>query len=360
MLDFLYEYFRGAIGFSLIVAGLAVCLGMPREKGRLAFGRLFLAIGMLFSFSALDSVLSLPVDLDNLFYQGLMFLLGMFLLDFALYLFGNERYKGGRKILVLAGLGYELALVLLPLLDYALGLDARRGNIEDSLLRGPIHVFAIEAAYAWPIAASAIAIVIARWKPSDIGRNHPESRRLIAWLIAIAPLLIAILAGLILSLKALYRAGMLVLECLLVSWYVYVARYPHSLSVLRTEIGKEHVRRLRLSDEEVLLVEERLRRVEAEEAATLGEDFSLRKLADLVGMPAYRLSAYFSGNRKTTFPAWKNGLRIEFAKRRLDERPDLTVLDISLEAGYRSKASFNEQFTRIVGMSPSEYRKRNR
>jgi AraC-like DNA-binding protein len=39
------------------------------------------------------------------------------------------------------------------------------------------------------------------------------------------------------------------------------------------------------------------------------------------------------------------------------ERPDLTILEISLEAGYRSKASFNEQFGKIVGMSPSEYRR---
>ena len=42
---------------------------------------------------------------------------------------------------------------------------------------------------------------------------------------------------------------------------------------------------------------------------------------------------------------------------RMAERPDLTILDISLEAGYRSKATFNEQFTRIVGMNPSEYRR---
>jgi AraC-like DNA-binding protein len=42
------------------------------------------------------------------------------------------------------------------------------------------------------------------------------------------------------------------------------------------------------------------------------------------------------------------------------ERPELSILEISIEAGYKSKTAFNAQFSKIVGMSPSEYRGRQK
>lgn len=357
MFDALYEYLRGATGFSLIVGGVSLRLANAKERGPRAFGALCLAVGALFSMSALDSVARLPVDLDNLVFQGLMLVLGLAVLDVSLYVFGQERHSGDRRRLARSGMAYEAALVLLPLLDYALGWGPSFGNVEDGLVRGPLHAVAMGAAYLWPIAATIVSICIARWKPADVASSHPESRRLIAAFRSINLVLAAILASLLLSLRLPYRLGHLALELILLAMYFYVVKNPRALMRLRSEIEKEHGRRLSLGEEEAALIERRLAAIAAKRELVLDEGFDLRKLAELLGLPSYRLSAFFGSRLGTSFPAWRNRLRVDYVRERMAERPDLTILDISLEAGYRSKASFNEQFGKIVGMSPSEYRR---
>ncbi|HOX32728.1 MAG TPA: helix-turn-helix domain-containing protein [Spirochaetales bacterium] len=353
----LYFYVRGCIGSSLVVGGLSLRLAHKKERGLRAFGAMYLSIGALFTMSALDPILELPVDLDNLLYQSLMCYQGIVLIDIALYLFGNEQKAGGRSILKRAGLGYAALLVLLPLLDYALGLESNRSNVEDSLLRAPLHAAAIQAAYAWPIAATIAALRIARWKLADItGKTHEEKRLLSALGLVILDIA-AILIGLALSQRFLYRLGHLLLELLLLGGYLYVVHNPRALMRLRSEIGQEHARRISLGEDEAALIEKRLASIADKAQAVFDEGFDLRKLAALIGIPPYRLSAYFSSRRRLSFPAWKNKLRIEYVRARMAQRPDLTILEISVEAGYRSKTTFNEQFARIVGMSPSDYRR---
>ncbi len=358
LFDALYGYFHGAIGLSLGLSGLSILIVHRGERGLGAFGYLYCSIGALYAMSALDSVGQLPVDLDNLLFQGLILILGLSLIDISLYIFGNERSVKGRKALVLVGIGYELALVLLPLLDYAFGFDARFGNVEDSLVRGPIHAAAINAAYAWPLAAAGIALFIARWNPVDISGSHAETKRLIHAFFVLIPCMALLFVSLALSWKVSYRIAQLSLQLLLVAWYLYVVKHPRFLMKLRVEIGEEHAQRLRLGDQELALMRKRLEALASGRKALLKEDLDLHKLAKLIGVPAYRLSIFFSDHLSTTFIAWRNRTRIEYVCSRLLESPELTILDVSIEAGYRSKASFNAQFARIAGMSPSEYRAR--
>jgi AraC-like DNA-binding protein len=360
MLDYLYNYLRGAIGFTLLIAGASLRMSSAKERGIRAFGGLYIAGGALFTMSALDRVIRLPVDIDNLILQAFLFVMGLSLLDVALFLFGSERHKGGRRILVRVGAVYEALLVLLPLLDYVLGFGSLLGNVEDSIERQPLHALAIEAGYGWPIFASLVAIAIARWKPADIAGTHRETHRFIVILCVLVPLLLGILAALALSIRPAYMIGHTCLELSLVAYYLHIVKDPSSLTRLRQEIGQEHqARSLKLGENEAGLIKERLARIEASQReAILDEGLNLKKLAGLIGVPPYRLSAYFGSRLSTSFPAWRNAIRISYVRERMEERPDISLLDISLEAGYRSKGTFNEQFSRIVGMSPSEYRRK--
>ncbi|MBL8966547.1 MAG: AraC family transcriptional regulator [Spirochaetaceae bacterium] len=358
MFDAIYGFLRGAVGFSLLVAGGTILLSHPKERGLRAFAALYLACGALFTMSALDPLARLPLDLDNLLFQTLIFVLGWSLLEMALYLFGNERHRGSRRRLVAAGLAYEAALVLLPLLDYVLKLEPAIRNVEDGLARGPIHAAAAVAAYAWPIAATAVSLAIARWQPGDLSGGRPESRRFLAALAGVGVFLAAILVFLALSLRVPYRVGHLLLEIILVALYFYVVKNPRVLTKLRTEIGKEHERRLVLGDEEAADIARKLESLVRSMEFIGDEKLDLRSLAARIGVPAYRLSSYFGSRLATTFPAWRNKQRIAYVKRRMTERPDLTILEISVEAGYTSKATFNTQFSRSEGMSPSEFRRK--
>ncbi len=357
MFDALYEYFRGAAGFGILFAGLSSLAAHPKERGLRAFGALYLACGALFTLSALDPIARLPLDLDNLALQTLIFVLGYALLEMTLYLFGSERHRGSRARLVTAGLAYAAALVLLPLLDYALGLEPSIVNVEDGLARGPIHAIAATAAYAWPIAASFVSFLIARWQPADLSGSRPDSRRFLLALGGIGVLISFIFVCLALSLRVPYRVGHLLLEAVLLACALAVTKHPRALMRIREEIGKEHERRVVIGNDEAELIERKLETLIRSPEFIRDEKLDLRSLARRLGVPAYRLSLYFGSRLSTTFPAWRNALRIDYVRRRMAERPDLTILEIALEAGYTSKATFNAQFSRLVGMSPSEFRR---
>ena len=358
MIDALYYYLEGSMGFGLVTCGLVALFAKGRERSLRALGCLYIAVGCLFSMSALTPIARLPMTLDNLVYQALMLLAGLSLIDLSLYLFGDERRAGAGRRLMVAGVILEAALVIIPLLDYLPGQGSAVTNIEDGLARGPLHALAIQAGYAWPLIATVAALALARWRPRDVTAEHPGTRLFVWGCLSLVPLFLVILVSLSLSLEVPYRLGQLLLEFLLLGFFLYVVRDPRFLIRLRTEIGEEHSRRLNLSPDEIVLIEERLAGLAARLEIMLDETLDLKKLAGHVGVPAYRLSIYFGSCLGTTFPAWRNRLRMDYVLRRMAERPDLTILDISLEAGYRSKATFNEQFAKIVDMSPSEYRRR--
>lgn len=358
MIDALYYYMEGSMGFGLVTCGLVALIAKGSEKSLRALGYLYIAVGCLFSMSALGPIVRLSMTLDNLVYQVLMLMVGLSLVELSLYLFGDERRAGAGRHLMAAGVALEAALVIIPLLDYLPGQGAAIRNIEDGLARGRLHALAIQAGYAWPIIATVAALALARCRPRDVTAEYPGTRLFIKGCLFLVPLFILILVSLNLSLELPYRLGQLFLEILLLGFFMYVARDPRFLIRLRTEIGEEHSRRLSLSTEETILVEERLSSLSTRREIMLDESLDLKTLAAHVGVPAYRLSAYFSSCLGTTFPAWRNRQRMDYVLDRMAERPDLTILDISLEAGYRSKATFNDQFAKIVGMSPSEYRRR--
>ena len=61
-----------------------------------------------------------------------------------------------------------------------------------------------------------------------------------------------------------------------------------------------------------------------------------------------------------TFTAYINRFRIGEARELIAARPELTVLAVALEVGFRNKTSFNEAFRTSTGMTPSEFKKKNR
>jgi AraC-like DNA-binding protein len=361
LFDALYQFFRGAIGFSLITAGASFLLAHgKREKALRAFGRLFIATGSLFCFSALDPWLSLQIDADALIILGLISIQSLSILEIALYIFGDERRRGAKKKLLRIGAAISLALFLVPFLDYAFGWKAYGRSVEDSAMRGPLHAFAAVAAYALPIAVTLLAIFLARWKPADLSVGGPDARPMRIGLAAVALILLDIAVSLALSLRLSYRIGHLSLELFMLIWYFYIVRHPHFFSLVRIQIGKEHRRRFALGKEEEAGIHAKLAGMAADPGFFSDEDLDLASLAERIGVPPYRLSRYFSARLATTFPAWLNGLRIAFVRKRMAERPDLSILELAIEAGYKSKTAFNTQFAKIVGMNPSEYRGRKR
>jgi AraC-like DNA-binding protein len=355
--DALYGYYRGAAGFALVMAGVTFLVARGADKAHRSLGSFFLAIGALFSLSALDPTVKIPADISNLLIVGFIYVLSISLLDLFVFLFGNEKRRGGARGARAVGGVVSAALVLVPLLDYALGGAPVRTSIEDGQALGLLHLIAGVAIYGLPIASCLYAFSIARWSPSDVSMTYPDTRIMLVGVAAAALLLLSTLTAVILGSRTLYRLSHVALQTLMLVWYLYIIRHPDSFARIRRQIGRQHTQRFTLSDQEAALIDRRLSAIAAGADVILDDSFNLNALAVKAGVPAYRLSYFFSTRLKTTFPAWRNALRMEYVRRRMAERPDLSILEIAHDAGYASKAAFNAQFHRANGMNPSDYRR---
>jgi AraC-like DNA-binding protein len=86
---------------------------------------------------------------------------------------------------------------------------------------------------------------------------------------------------------------------------------------------------------------------------------TLEKLAGQMRLQPRLLSNIINRHFDCNFFEFINSYRVEEAKRMLadDKHADKTMLDIMLDVGFNSKATFNTLFKKKAGMTPSEYRK---
>lgn len=85
--------------------------------------------------------------------------------------------------------------------------------------------------------------------------------------------------------------------------------------------------------------------------------FSARDLATLLGTNAQYVAAAVRAKYGVSFPMFIARLRVEDAKRMLDDRQcTLQIADIAAAAGFATRQSFYNAFFRHTGMKPSQYR----
>jgi AraC-like DNA-binding protein len=87
-------------------------------------------------------------------------------------------------------------------------------------------------------------------------------------------------------------------------------------------------------------------------------EVTLAGAAEVAGMTPNSLSRFFQRATGRRFSHYVNEVRIGVARKLLLEREDLTVTEVSAQAGYRNLSNFNRRFRELTGMSPREYRRR--
>ena len=89
----------------------------------------------------------------------------------------------------------------------------------------------------------------------------------------------------------------------------------------------------------------------------LDEPLKLDDVAAHVRVSPFYFCKLFKSTTGMTFTEFVNRQRIERAKRRLLD-PAERITEIAYEIGYQSLSQFNRSFLRIVGESPTQFRKR--
>lgn len=86
-------------------------------------------------------------------------------------------------------------------------------------------------------------------------------------------------------------------------------------------------------------------------------DLSLSMLADKLKVHPNYLSQVINEKEGKTFFEYINFLRVEEFKRlaALPESRQYTIMSLAFECGFNSKSSFNKNFKKLTGLSPSDY-----
>ncbi|MFT3683260.1 MAG: helix-turn-helix transcriptional regulator [Ferruginibacter sp.] len=91
-------------------------------------------------------------------------------------------------------------------------------------------------------------------------------------------------------------------------------------------------------------------------------ELTLQQLAGRLDVPNYLVSLALNEGMKKTFYDLVNGYRVEEAKRLLldAKNKNFTILSVGFEAGFNSKTTFNTVFKKFTGLTPTEFRERNK
>ncbi len=131
---------------------------------------------------------------------------------------------------------------------------------------------------------------------------------------------------------------------------LYVVSFANYLSGLRTRGAAPAKSRQKEKD-----LKERLDRWVEDEKYLL-QDQGMDEVAAGFGVDLEYLRYYFRTYMPSDFRTWRVSLRIGYARKRIEETPDISMNELAGLAGFVSKSNFYYFFKKITGITPSEYR----
>jgi AraC-like DNA-binding protein len=124
----------------------------------------------------------------------------------------------------------------------------------------------------------------------------------------------------------------------------------------QSQSNQNKTRTALLSTEKMKLIASKLEHAMKEDKLFLQDDLSLNKLSESISESENHISETLSQFLNTKFFQFVNCFRIEEAKAAL-LNSDKLITSIAFDVGFNSKSTFNTAFKKLVGQSPSAYRK---
>ncbi len=132
--------------------------------------------------------------------------------------------------------------------------------------------------------------------------------------------------------------------------------HTHKLLTTKPEVSKDKADE-KLTDTAIQKVQQGMET----QKLFLKQNLNIDEFSKRINLPVKEVSAVINKHYGTNFFEFMNSYRVEEAKRLLSDsqHADMTVMDVLLHAGFNSKSAFHRFFNRLVGMSPTEFRKQN-
>jgi AraC-like DNA-binding protein len=137
--------------------------------------------------------------------------------------------------------------------------------------------------------------------------------------------------------------------------FIYSVAYAHQLLTTKHEPAK-HKQDEHLAEDAIAKVHHGMEI----DKYYLKQNLNIEEFSKRIDLPVKEVSAVINKHYGTNFFEFMNTYRITEAKRLLSDpqHADMTVLDVLLQSGFNSKSAFHRFFNRLVGVSPTEFRKR--
>jgi AraC-like DNA-binding protein len=195
--------------------------------------------------------------------------------------------------------------------------------------------------------------------PSLKGKGNDKSIIYITFIYSIGSTVATILAipGYISGDIDFIRRSALFISICFIFTYLVSIRYPHFLQLLSMNVKKGVYSRSLLKGIDVDALMENLDSVMKSERLYLNEEITLKDVASILDITHHQLSQLLNERLNLNFNTFVNTYRVDYAKELLVEKTEWTVLNIAYEAGFNSKSTFYDAFTKITGVTPLEFRK---
>lgn len=89
------------------------------------------------------------------------------------------------------------------------------------------------------------------------------------------------------------------------------------------------------------------------------QGLTIKELSEILYTNRTYLSAYIKTTYKMTFREWITSLRLEYAKNKLKEHPEINIQKLAESSGFLSRSNFIKSFTEKEGCTPAKWKKAN-
>jgi AraC-like DNA-binding protein len=143
------------------------------------------------------------------------------------------------------------------------------------------------------------------------------------------------------------------------SVYIVSQRHTDYNRMVKIVIHKAKYSHSHINGVDIDSVKDRLFEIMELEKAFADEDISLKGIANELEVTTHQLSQILNERIKKNFNTFVNEYRINEAKQLLVDEAGRSIRSIGVASGFNSYVTFCTTFTKMAGMSPSQYRKDN-
>lgn len=131
---------------------------------------------------------------------------------------------------------------------------------------------------------------------------------------------------------------------------------PNTIAKTVAKKGVHKYANTKFSQPEASAMQQQLATFMADEQVFLDANLTLPKLAKRLGWSTPKLSQLLNDNLAKSFSDYINGLRIEYAKRLMDEGRKLKMDSLAEQSGYNSLSTFYAAFKKHTQLTPAKYK----